>query len=77
MMWWMMGHGFSPWWMGILWGLIFYGTIIFLFVWGVRNLSGRSQEGQHRDPLAILKERYARGEITREQYEQVKQDLQR
>lgn len=28
-----------------------------------------------RDPLTIAKERYARGEITKEQYEQMKKDL--
>jgi putative membrane protein len=29
-----------------------------------------------KDPLQIVKERYARGEITKEQYDQLKSDLQ-
>lgn len=40
------------------------------------------QEGRHRPPTAgrllldILKERYARGELTREQFEQMRRDLE-
>lgn len=76
-MWWMMGNNFPGWWMGIglLWSLIFWGAIVFLIVWGVRTLTSRREERPPHDPLTILKERYARGEITREQYEQMRQDL--
>jgi uncharacterized membrane protein len=31
--------------------------------------------GYYEDPLEILKHRYAKGEITREQYEEMKKDL--
>ncbi|MFN3974143.1 MAG: SHOCT domain-containing protein [Dehalococcoidia bacterium] len=73
----MMGNNFPGWWMGIglLWSLIFWGAIVFLIVWGVRTLTSRREERPSQDPLTILKERYARGEITREQYEQMRQDL--
>ncbi|GBD10626.1 hypothetical protein HRbin23_00270 [bacterium HR23] len=75
-MWWMMGNNFPGWWMGVglLWSLIFWGAIIFLIVWGIRTLAGRREE-RPPDPLTLLKMRYARGEITREQYEQMRQDL--
>lgn len=77
-MWWMMGNGFPGWWMGIglLWSLIFWGGIVFLAVWAVRTLAARGGEAPRRDPLTILKERYARGELTREQYEQMRTDIQ-
>ena len=78
MMGWYTGMG---WWM-IFWGLlmvIFWGGIIFLIVWGIRKFM--SQGGWSRGPsegrsaLDIAKERYARGEITKEQFEQLKKDL--
>ena len=81
-MWWMMGDNFPGWWMGIglLWSLIFWGGLILLAVWAIRLLGSRpaaGREGGARvDPLTILKERYARGELTREQFEQMKADIQ-
>ncbi len=41
---------------------------------GLRFLH-RQELGARQDSLEILKTRYARGEITREQFEQLKQDL--
>ncbi len=80
MMWWPhMFDGFG-WWMlfGGLWMLIFWGAIIFLIVWGIRKLTEHGPEHRisaRQDPLEIARERYARGEITREQFEQIKSDL--
>jgi putative membrane protein len=78
MMWgWQAGMG---WWMifGVIIMLIFWGGIITLIVWGIRRISGGDRERRigSRDALDIIKERYARGEITKEQYEQYKKDLQ-
>ena len=42
---------------------------------GLRFLRKQNSVATTQDPLEILKLRYARGEITREQYEQMKQDL--
>ncbi len=77
----MMPWGWSTgmgWWMlfGVLWMLVFWGGIIALIVWGVRKLGGRSSgNGERRSALDIARERYARGEITKEQFEQLKRDL--
>ncbi len=74
-MWFWSGMG---WWMifGMIWMVIFWGGIIALIVWGVRRLTEhRGPEPTGRTPLDIAKERYARGEITKEQFEQVKRDL--
>jgi putative membrane protein len=68
------------WWMmfGGLLMLAFWGGIIALIVWGVKKLVERgsgSDITQKHDPLDIAKERYARGDISREEFEQIKKDL--
>ena len=64
---------------GGLWMLLFWGAVIALIVWGVRKLAERGDSGQRsgaeRGSLDIAKERYARGEISREVFEQIKRDL--
>ena len=74
-MWYM--HEGMGWWMafGGAWMLIFWGGLIALIVWGITKLSGRGDSTPKRDPLDIAKERYAKGEIPREEFEQVKKDL--
>lgn len=42
---------------------------------GLRFLRREKLAAEKHDPLEILRARYARGEITREQFEQMKQDL--
>ncbi|MBI4302883.1 MAG: SHOCT domain-containing protein [Chloroflexi bacterium] len=75
-MWWTQGMG---WWMvlGGLLTIIFWGAIIALIVWVVKKLTerGGGTVSTGRSPLDIAKERYARGEITKEQFEQLKKDL--
>jgi putative membrane protein len=61
--------------------LIFWGGLIALAIWLVKSLFASSQRfsgtSQARELSAgeILDQRYARGEITREQYELMKSDL--
>jgi putative membrane protein len=72
----MMGMGF-----GLIFMLVFWGGLILLAVWLVRALFSATPGGGpkvgERGPSAqqILDQRYARGEISREQYEIMKQDL--
>ena len=63
----MYGHGWGMWLIPVLFILAAYLVI--------KNISqGRNfQNGE--TPLEILKKRYARGEITREQFEEMKKDL--
>lgn len=42
---------------------------------GLKFLRRQKNAAQPQPPLEILKMRYARGEITREQYELIKKDL--
>ena len=67
----------SGWWMlfGGLWMFIFWGGLIALIVWGVIKLSRRNSSTSKSSPLDVAKERYARGEISREEFEQLKKDL--
>lgn len=62
--------------------LLFWGAIIVLFVLLARNFTGgartQSPSGTQQSsatPLDILKERYAKGEISKEEYEQCKKTL--
>jgi putative membrane protein len=64
----------------VIWLLILLGVALVLFLLARRGF----QEGFHQKHEShagkaeeILSERYARGEITREQYEQMKQDIRR
>jgi len=65
------------WWMafGGLWMVVFWGGLIALIVWGITKLGGRKAPTPKHDPLDIAKERYAKGEISKEEFEQIKKDL--
>ena len=76
MMWrgggWMWGVGM---WLGGLAMLVFWGALIVGAILVVRHLGGMPAGEPRTSPLDILKRRYASGEITREQYEQMRRDL--
>lgn len=59
----------GPVFMTIVWGLIIWGIVSL-----VRHFSGNSVN-KNKDAIDILKERYAKGEITREQFELMKKDI--
>ncbi len=65
------GMGFGGIFMILFWGLIVLG-IVALAKW-LFEASGST--GARKRPLEILRERYARGEISREEYEHMRQDL--
>jgi putative membrane protein len=74
------GMGFGG--IGLILMVIFWGALIFGGVWLVKSLFTSSQENQGRRGLPqqqsareILDQRYARGEIGREEYERIKADL--
>jgi putative membrane protein len=58
--------------MGVFWVAIIFGLVSFIRH-GFRHRPLVSGGGE--DPLEILKRRYARGEIAKEEYEQVRKDL--
>ncbi len=64
---------------GGLWMIIFWVVIIALIVWGVialtKRMTSAADTTQKRDPLDTARERYAKGEISKEEFEQIKKDL--
>lgn len=80
----MYGYGYGYWGMviGTLITLVVLGGLVWLVVWAVRRTSSSPNNadpggGAARPQTAreILDQRFVRGEITREQYQQMKQDL--
>lgn len=69
----MMGNGFG---LGIpgLGMLLVWGLVIGLVIWLVRAFTG-NRPGDSKSARQILEERYARGEIDREELEQKRRDL--
>ena len=59
--------------------VIFWGGLIALIVWGITRITRKTDSGKNvgaqSDPLDIAKERYAKGEITKKEFEQLKKDL--
>ena len=70
----MMGCWGWGWGMGGGWLLmvLFWGLVLVGLVWLIRSLSSQSRG---KTALEILQERYARGDIQKEEYEQRKRDI--
>ena len=73
MMHWPWGTAMS-WWM-VAWMVVLWGGLIALIVWGIKKLTERGGSTPKHDPLDIAKERYAKGEISMEEFNQIKKDL--
>ena len=69
------GHGWetAP---GGIFMVLFWIVVIGLIALLIRGLSGRSKKEEETETaLDILKKRYARSEITREEFENIKKDI--
>jgi putative membrane protein len=70
------GLGQGLWWAGGLMMLVVWAAVITGVVFLVRFLVRQgSRHEQAVDALEILKSRYARGELSREEYERMRRDL--
>ena len=71
-------EGWPGWWMPFM-GLgmmLFWGTVIGLVVWGIRSFSGQTgRPSESGRPLEIAQRRYARGEITLQEFDDIKTGL--
>ncbi len=68
-------------WGGMWFGWFFWIVLIVLIIWAIVRFSNQKSNGSsnltHREtPLDILKRRYASGEITKQQYDEMRRDLQ-
>ncbi len=60
---------------GGFWMLLFWIALVALIIWGITKLSQRESSHGKRDALDIARDRYAKGEIGKEEFEQLKKDL--
>ena len=53
--------------------------LVILIVWLIMRLSNRESYSQNREesPMEILKKRYARGEVSEEEFQQQRKDLEK
>jgi putative membrane protein len=67
------GYGYGGMFMGILF-IILLGVAIYFIVQNIRSRNGIGQAKE--SPLDILKIRYAKGEVTKEEFDRMKNELQ-
>ena len=67
------GHGWGMGW-GWIVGLILFIVIIWIIVKAI-NQNNASNRDSAKTPFDILKERYAKGEIDKQEFEEKKKDL--
>jgi putative membrane protein len=60
---------------GLIFNLAILIGIVLLIVWAVKRFNTGNPSSSSQMPREILQARYARGEITREQYQQMLSDL--
>lgn len=73
---WGMHYMWGPWGIGMmLMMLVFGGLVIVALVLGIRWLITEGKEPRSDSALDILRQRYARGEISKEEFETLKRDL--
>jgi putative membrane protein len=76
----MFGLGWNGWLVGGLTMLLFWGALIALVFFTVRAFSARNrhagpQPATAESALEVLKKRYARGEISKAEYDEIRQQL--
>ncbi len=69
---WSGGYGWS--WLSWIWVALWYVIAILLVMLGIRWLRKSHLIG-HRSSMEILKERYAKGELTKEHFEEMRKEL--
>lgn len=72
-MWWDHMYGYGPGWFGWLFMVLFWILVIVGAVAAIRYLLAGTRRNSALD---ILKERYARGEIDREEYERMRREIE-
>lgn len=58
--------------LGMLFMLLFWGSVIWIFIWVMQSLMGVNDS---LNALEILKKRYAKGEVSKREFEVMKREL--
>ena len=61
---------------GFIWPLIILVVLVGVAIYFIKNREKLKQDNGEDSALTILKQRYAKGEITKEQFEEMKKDLE-
>ncbi|MFO7680135.1 MAG: SHOCT domain-containing protein [Chloroflexota bacterium] len=69
------GFGWGGWIVGGLVMLLFLCALVVLIYFIVRSSSSSQSGGGSNDALEILKQRYARGDISKAEYDEMRRDL--
>lgn len=74
------GEGWAPGWgwiglMHVVWWLVLIVAILAMIRWTVRSAPDEALPPREDRAIAILRERYARGEIDKAEFEERKRDL--
>jgi putative membrane protein len=72
---------YGHWGWGFMWfGWIFWLAVVIIVVWLIFRVRGDARyyhgHGPFETPLDILKKRYAKGEISKEDYDRMRKDLE-
>ena len=68
------GHTYGAVWPMFVGGFLFWAAILALAAWAIHRLTAHHDRTRPRSTTALdyLKERYARGEITQDEYDRIK-----
>lgn len=69
----MMGGGW--WFIGWIFMILFWVAVILAIIWLYRQVRGEEKAPAAETPQDILKRRYASGEITKEEYSEMKKEI--
>ena len=70
------GYNGEDTWLHAVMGFLFFIILVGLAVYLIRTVANHNSTGtQRRDPLDIAKERFAKGEITKEELSEIKKEL--
>ena len=61
----------------VLFKVLLWAAVITLIVCGIRRLRSERHHGTLVTPLEILRARYAHGELSRQEFETMRQDVER
>jgi len=61
---------------GWLWMVLFWAALIWFIFWLI-NKDNIKNSSMNQTPMNLIKTRYAKGEISKKEYEQIKKEIER